>query len=380
MKKTLLLLVIGFFTVSILFSGTKALAENTILSESFENGFPPSGWKTINNGFILDNWKATGWKVHSGLNSAFAEAYYSTLDHWLVTPAIDLSSASRAFLYFYEDQDNWSSKGNHHYIKVSTSSQTNTSSFTTVLDMTPSTHTIQGFQGSVMQVDLSSFVGNSTVYVAFHIQGDDNWYIDDVSVTSSQTHDVRAVSLNMNSHYSANSSVTATGTVSNVGDNTESFDVDFGYYNWDGSQTVLSTKTVSNLAVNTSADVTFDAFTIGDYERDFYIQTKLIGDNDPSNDVASKMVNTFSDNKTMVIVEKGTGTWCQYCPGAARALDSLHVAHHGSVAVIANHNGDDFTTTESDYRNDYYGIPGYGLSDVHVWRYPPACWRRSLRE
>ena len=345
-----------FLAVLVLMAGVK---EQIQLSESFENGFPPSGWARINNGFILDIWTTTSWKVHSGQKSSFIESYYATLDHWLVTPAIDLSSFSHAYLYFYEDEENWESGGSHHYIKVSTTSQTNTTSFTTVLDMTPANHTIDGIHGNVVIVDLSAYVGNSEVYVAFHIQGNDNWYIDDVSVTGSQAHDVRALSVDMNAHYSANSSVTPGGIVYNVGDYTESFDVDFGYYNWDGTQTVLSTKTVSNLAAGSSTDVTFDAFTIGSYERNFFVQTRLSGDVDPANDVATKMVNTFSDTKTMVVAEKGTGTWCQYCPGAARALDSLHKAHEGTVVVIANHNGDDFTTTESDYRNDYYGINGF---------------------
>ncbi len=334
--------------------------EQIQLSESFENGVPPSGWARINKGFILDNWTASGWVVHSGQKAALAESGYGVaLDHWLVTPAIDLSSFSHAYLYFYEDEEDWSGNGSHHFIKVSTTSQTNTSSFTTVLDMTPADHTIDGMQGNAVVVDLSAYVGNSTVYVAFHIQGNDAWYIDDVSVTGSQTHDVRAVSVNMNTHYTANSAVTPSGTIYNVGNNTESFDVDFGYYNWDGSQTVLNTKTVTNLAAGATTNVTFDASTIGNYERNFFVQTKLVGDEDNTNDIASKYVNTFSDNKTMVVAEKGTGTWCQYCPGAALALDSLHEVHNGSLAVIANHNGDDFTTTESDYRNIYYGVPGY---------------------
>jgi len=345
--------------LGLLFPGMRSMAETTVLSESFENGFPPSGWKMINNGFILDTWRASSWKVHSGLKSANAEAEYTTLDHWLVTSEIDLSSATHAFLYFYEDEEGWASSGSHHYIKVSTSSQTNTSSFTTVLDMTPSNHDIVGFQGGVVQVDLSAYVGNSTVYVAFHIQGNDSWFIDDVTVTTSNDHDVRAVRVNMDRHYAPNSLVTPTGTVSNVGNNTETFDVDFGYYNWDGSLNVLSTKTVSGLAAGASTEGTFDAFTLGDYEREFFVKTKLTGDYDQLNDITSILVNTFSDKKSMVVVEKGTGTWCQYCPGAAFAVDSLHKVHHDSVAVIANHNGDDYTTTESDYRNDYYDITGF---------------------
>ncbi|MCK5052329.1 MAG: Omp28-related outer membrane protein, partial [Candidatus Cloacimonetes bacterium] len=59
-----------------------------------------------------------------------------------------------------------------------------------------------------------------------------------------------------------------------------------------------------------------------------------------------------------VIVEIGTGGWCQYCPGAAMGADDL-VANGHEVAIIENHNGDPYATVFSDYRNSYYGITGY---------------------
>jgi hypothetical protein len=62
--------------------------------------------------------------------------------------------------------------------------------------------------------------------------------------------------------------------------------------------------------------------------------------------------------RNMVAVEIGTGTWCQYCPGAALGADDL-VANGCRVAVIENHNGDIFATTNSDARNSYYNITGY---------------------
>jgi len=59
-----------------------------------------------------------------------------------------------------------------------------------------------------------------------------------------------------------------------------------------------------------------------------------------------------------VVVEIGTGTWCPYCPGAAMGADDL-VANGHDVAIIENHNGDDYTTAASNARNSYYNISGY---------------------
>jgi PKD repeat protein len=59
-----------------------------------------------------------------------------------------------------------------------------------------------------------------------------------------------------------------------------------------------------------------------------------------------------------VIVEVGTGTWCQYCPGAAMGVDDL-ITNGWPVAAIENHNGDAFANNYSNARNSYYGISGY---------------------
>lgn len=76
-------------------------------------------------------------------------------------------------------------------------------------------------------------------------------------------------------------------------------------------------------------------------------------------------VFTFESNiqaqqveKNYVVVEIGTGTWCQYCPGAALGADDL-VDNGHQVAIIENHNGDSFSNAYSNSRNSYYGITGY---------------------
>lgn len=59
-----------------------------------------------------------------------------------------------------------------------------------------------------------------------------------------------------------------------------------------------------------------------------------------------------------VVVEIATGTWCQYCPGAAMGADDLIENGH-NVAVIEHHGLDVFENTYSAARNNYYSVTGF---------------------
>jgi hypothetical protein len=61
--------------------------------------------------------------------------------------------------------------------------------------------------------------------------------------------------------------------------------------------------------------------------------------------------------RELVVVEVVTGTWCQYCPGAAMACHDL-LANGHPVAVIKNHTSDAFTNQYSEARNDFYNPTG----------------------
>ena len=339
----------------------------TLFSESFEGEFPPSGWLRVSNGSSPNEWSQTDSKAHTGTYSAYV-AYslpWQTMDEWLITPAIDLSGLNNAILEFYEDEHYWDDSGVEHDIKVSTTSQSDLNSFTDLLVMTPNNHTIEGFNGDPVTLYLSDYAGESTVYIAFRYTGSyaDYWYIDDVTVSASDDHDVKAVSVDMNSHYDVSSTVQPQGTVVNAGQNTETFDVQFGYLEWDGSEVVLDTKTVSNLAPGASTQVTFADYTFTDaYEYYFFIRTMLSSDMNTANDRATLGVNSFQDLKTHVLMEKATGVECQYCPGAAWAADELFKNHPDSVSVIEYHwytEDDPFLNDDSKGRIRYYGITGY---------------------
>ncbi len=73
---------------------------------------------------------------------------------------------------------------------------------------------------------------------------------------------------------------------------------------------------------------------------------------------ATAAANAQSVQRNVVVLEIGTGTWCQYCPGASNAADQL-IAEGKNVAVIENHNGDVYANVFSNTRNNYYALTGY---------------------
>lgn len=62
--------------------------------------------------------------------------------------------------------------------------------------------------------------------------------------------------------------------------------------------------------------------------------------------------------KNMVLIEVGTATWCVYCPGVAMAVDQMNTEGL-DVAVIENHGNDEYETSGSLARNDFYDITAF---------------------
>lgn len=74
---------------------------------------------------------------------------------------------------------------------------------------------------------------------------------------------------------------------------------------------------------------------------------------------AVEMIVPDGIGRQLVIIEMGTGTWCQYCPGAAMAVDEM-VMNGLNVGVIEYHYNDDYATDEStDRLSNYYNVLGY---------------------
>ncbi|NPA67182.1 MAG: M6 family metalloprotease domain-containing protein [Chlorobi bacterium] len=157
-------------------------------TEGFENGvFPPDCWASYRgtNGIgTAQDWQNSS-DAHSGSNSAYVRYENVTgglAEDWLVTPMLQLGTSSE--MTFWEKQSYSSDYGTNYYIKVSTGSQTDPADF---VDVVSYDENDLGTSYAERTVDLSAY-DNQNIYVAFvMIQDDgDNWYIDDINITTDQ--------------------------------------------------------------------------------------------------------------------------------------------------------------------------------------------------
>jgi|YNPMSStandDraft_1061717.scaffolds.fasta_scaffold00307_1 hypothetical protein len=63
--------------------------------------------------------------------------------------------------------------------------------------------------------------------------------------------------------------------------------------------------------------------------------------------------------RNLVLFEIGTGTWCQYCPGAAMGIRDLIDVNQKDAVSIKYHYGDNYQTIESEQRVGYYSIDAF---------------------
>lgn len=155
--------------------------------ESFETWIP-TNWYIYVGG--SSEWEQDNGQSNSGTSSAYSsgEPYADT---WLITPLIDLTSASDAYLSYYELFEPVDENNDEHNVFISIDYTNNGN---------PYSATWEQLYGGVdeistwdfKQLDLQDYLGE-TVYIAFQYYGNDDgsgnppygfdWYIDDVSVT-----------------------------------------------------------------------------------------------------------------------------------------------------------------------------------------------------
>ncbi|MBI5217567.1 MAG: T9SS type A sorting domain-containing protein [Bacteroidia bacterium] len=63
--------------------------------------------------------------------------------------------------------------------------------------------------------------------------------------------------------------------------------------------------------------------------------------------------------RNFVLMEGGTGTWCQYCPGAAMGLRDLIEVNNKDAVAIEYHNGDTYEFADGNTRLAYYNITAF---------------------
>lgn len=165
-------------------------------SENFDAATSiPSGWATYRGenglGTAFDWTFIATPRNYSPPNAAFVRYEANTgglNEDWLVTPLINLTGYTGANLTFYGGQQFTVAYGTVYEVKVSTTSQTDLTTFTTVATYGESDFASTGAAALVAAdmktVSLGAYDGQQ-IYVAFVMTQDDgdNWFIDNVAVT-----------------------------------------------------------------------------------------------------------------------------------------------------------------------------------------------------
>ncbi|WP_299119681.1 choice-of-anchor J domain-containing protein [uncultured Winogradskyella sp.] len=347
MKKITLLTMLSFAFVQLTMA-------QTILTEGFEGAtFPPTGWTTYigTNGLgTAQNWIQTS-TSNTGSGAAFnryENVSGGIAEDWLVTSQIDLTSATNAELLFYSAQTYGTNYGSNYEVKVSTSSQTTHSDFTTVASYD---ETNVGGAYTLQTVDLSAYDG-MMIYIAFvHLNDDgDNWFIDDIEVRSPLSLDAKLNGVNLNRYALTSTDNQLSTRVNNNGlstitslditwnDGTNNYSENFNVNIAPGeTQTIVHSSQVNYSSVEEKTiTVTIDSVNGG-------------ADGDSSNNSINTNFNTMTQSGTKaVLIEESTGTWCGWCPRGTVGLDYMTTTYPNNVVGVAVHYSDPMTDTEYD--------------------------------
>jgi hypothetical protein len=348
------------FTLLFAFAiATVVMSAQTLVSADFsDNEMPPPGWSI--DGYVA-NWSVSS-SAMAGGSAPEGKFTYSENDDVtrLIAPATDLTgytSVSLTFKHFYDD---YSGTGP----KLGVATRSGGGDWTTAWEIDPTNDV--GPEMLIISIE-NADVGASDFEFCFYLDGNfynlDYWYVDDIALYIPYEHDVSTVQIYGDSYFDEGDTYECAAEIFNPGASTESFDVVCTIYDIDMNELFTDTQTVTDLAAETSVDVTFSGYTLPGADEVYIIEvsTDLDTDMNEDNNTQTKDIYTYTHDRNMVVLEIATGTWCVYCPGAAMGADDL-VENDYNVAVVEYHVGDDYETVESAARAAYYGVGGYPTS------------------
>lgn len=163
----------------LLLSGLSS-AQHVLFEEDFESGVP-STWTNVHNAAHFDPWRS-GAGLVDGSKDVYHESYctngYTWRDNVLLSPVIDLSAVTQAFVEFGQVQRYPASRV-YNAVEITTDGG---QTFSVVYQ---ETGMFTGFKS--VKRDISAWAGSATVQLGFHYQGviANEWSIDNVRVTTS---------------------------------------------------------------------------------------------------------------------------------------------------------------------------------------------------
>lgn len=289
-------------------------------------------------------------------------------DNWMVnTTAIDLSGVTGTTELRWKVYGQDQAYADENYsVYVATASDIATlgasgTNFTEVVG------TSTGYMERSLDV---SALNGSMIYVAFRHHNVSDMFrlnIDDIEVVTLLADDIQMVSHSVSAVVQAGN-LNITGTIKNNGANTvNSFELSY-----DAGAGVVSETVNQTIAPGATYDFTHSTplnATVAGSPYSIDVCATNGDDLNNSNDCVTANVSVVSSivDKYVVLEEK-TGTWCQYCPSGAAAMDAVTIGESKAIG-IAIHNSDPMAVASYDSGSanfpDFGGYP-YAAADRAV--------------
>lgn len=250
--------------------------------QDFEGAeFPPEGWTIYSLLDVAQNWTLDYWQNNTpgGTQSAYHNSTSAepSVDNWLVTPQISITSGGFHYLSFWSFLGNsWSYKKNS--LLVSTGSPDPADG-----DYVEKWAGISndGWMWAHFFINLEEYVGQE-IYIAFRYEGDTwghTWYVDDAAIIDDSP--VIILSENeLNQTLALNGTCSKTIEIGNGGIQDLTYEISLEYLHSEGWLTVspLNGAIPSQLNAEIALDFNAEGLEVGTYHA-----ILTISSNDPSN-------------------------------------------------------------------------------------------------
>lgn len=292
----------------------------------------------------------------NGNFAAYSTSYFTPVgqaNDWLISPKISIPADKTYSLLFRAIAPDKDFRDGFE-VRVSTTTDT-TTSFTDLLLKVEA----EEAAWTNRSVDLSNYAGKD-IYFAIVNNSDDKYIlgIDDIQIVELASNEIAVSSYDTTAFGLLNSTFAPVVTVENKGSN-ELKSVDFTY-TLNGTEV---TETVTGLSIKTfdKAQVSFPTPIKIEESKHFDFTIKLSkpnGEVDDESDNNAKYALTGVSKKVnrVAIVEKGTGTWCGWCPSGIVAFDQMDEKYDDNYIGISVHKGDPM---EFEGYVDDLGFEGY---------------------
>ncbi len=344
-------------------------AEAQIFSEDFSNGIPSTFTLIDNDGltpaanvsFVNNAW--VGRSLSTGEAYAVSTSWYNPAgqaDDWMITPAINISSANTYLVWKAGAPDQSFADG--YEVRISTTNPAMTS-FTTTVFSTPA----ESAPFVSRAVDLSSYAGQ-TVYIAFRNNSNDKFllYVDDIVVDVYSSVDMAAAGIDMPQYAAASSNVNVTAEFTNLGQTITTADFN---YSINGGAPV--TQSLSGLNVNPTSSIVLTHSTAwtpaanGSYTVKAWL-SNLNGtaDADNSNDTVTTTVIVANSVPRVMLAEEFSSATCPPCKSWNDNVYNAALANYNTFnnKIVVKYQvpiptpGDPSHNADADDRRAYYGV------------------------